>query len=106
MPVFVETIPLEIDALGRYRIAGTRIGLEVILNAYRQGKTAEQIAEDFSRLTLATVYQILGYCLSHPVEIDAYLRRIDEEEQQALAAHPEWRPEGLRDRLEARRAKV
>jgi len=106
MPALVETLPLEIDSHGRYRISGTRIGLEVVLQAYRQGKSPEQIVEDFSRLTLACVYQVLGYCLRHPDEIETYLCRIDEEERQLLAAHPEWQPEGLRARLEARRAKV
>lgn len=106
MSALVETIPMEIDAHGRYRISGSRILLEVVLNAYRQGKSAEQIVEDFPRLTLASVYQILGYSLSHPEEIAAYLCRIDEEDSELLAAHPEWQPEGLRARLEARRAKV
>ncbi len=106
MSALVETIPLEIDAHGRYRVSGTRILLEVVLNAYRQGKSAEQIVEDFPRLTSATVYLVLGYCLSHPDEVAAYLARIDHEDAELLAAHPEWQPVGLRAKLEARRAKV
>jgi hypothetical protein len=49
------------------------------------------------------VYQTSGYYLKHKSELAGYFERREREETELLAAHPEWSPQGLRDRLLGRR---
>jgi hypothetical protein len=50
------------------------------------------------------VYQVIGYCLKHSVDLAAYFRKREREEKELLDAHKdEWSPRGLRERLLARR---
>ena len=68
---------------GRY-VAGSRIGLDVVAHAFRQGRTAEDILRSFPSIgSLAKVYGVLTFILEHPQEIEALLHyngfRIDEQ---------------------------
>ncbi len=58
------------------RIKGHRIGIENILEYYREGYTAEEIAAQFDSLTLEQIYATITYYLHHRAEVDAYLARI------------------------------
>jgi uncharacterized protein (DUF433 family) len=58
------------------RVKGHRIGIESILNKYRTGQTAEQIAAQYDTLRLLDVYAAITYYLQNRDEIDAYLARI------------------------------
>ena len=75
----VEQIPLRIDPHGVVRVGTSRVTLETLVNVYRQGATAEAIAERFPTLALADVYAVLGYYLRHRTEVDEYLRQQDRE---------------------------
>src|ERR1700686_2833870 len=96
--------PLQPDADGVVRIAGTRVTLDTLVAAFREGATAETIAEQYPSLRLADVYMALGYYLRHQQEVDVYLQRRGQE-----AAHvrqeneTKFQPMGVRDRLLARR---
>jgi len=46
---------------------------------------------------------VIGYYLKHSAEFSEYLKKRESEEQGLLAAHAEWSPSGLRERLLARR---
>jgi uncharacterized protein (DUF433 family) len=72
--------PLSIDKDGTIRVSDTRITLRILISAYKQGATPEQIAQELTTLKLANVYLILGYYLEHKAEIDTYLA---EQEQRA-----------------------
>ena len=74
-----EVPPLADDGAGGLRISGTRVSLDTIVHAYSQRATPEQIAEDFSTVSLAQVYAVIAYYLKHRDEVDAYLRRRGEE---------------------------
>ena len=63
MPAMVETVPLGTGADGVIRVAGTRVTLETVVEAFRDGATAEEIVQQYPSLFLADVYQILGYYL-------------------------------------------
>jgi len=52
---------------------GTRISLDSIIYAFREGCSPETILEDFEGLTLAHVYGAIGFYLDHQTETDAYL---------------------------------
>ncbi len=89
---------------GVWRVCGTRITLDTIWSAFRQGATAEEIVQKYPTLTLADSYQVVGYGLRHAAELSAYLERRSQEAQgikQANESH--WQPEGIRARLLARR---
>jgi hypothetical protein len=86
------------------RVGATRVTLDTVVAAYREGKTAEGIAEQYPSLYLADVYSVLGYVLKHREEVDAYLqgrKRLADEVRKENEAR--FDPSGVRDRLLARR---
>jgi len=56
-----EIIPLQADADGVIRVAGTRVTLETLIAAFSDGATAEEIVQQYPSLTLADVYSVIGY---------------------------------------------
>lgn len=71
-----------------YRIAGTRVSLESVVYAFREGWSAETIAgECFPTLTLEQVYGAIAYYLAHRSDIDAYLERVEATHEEERTAH-------------------
>jgi uncharacterized protein (DUF433 family) len=100
----VETIPLVKDVHGVFRVGGTRVTLDMVIRAFNRGATAEEIVEDFPVLELPDVYQVIGYYLKHTGELAEYIRQRECSEAELLADTLEkWRPQGLQERLLARR---
>ncbi len=75
MPLTIreDAIPLRVDETGTVRIGQTRVLLELVIHAFRDGATPEQIVQDYDMLNLADVYAVIGYYLRHRDEVDAYL---------------------------------
>jgi uncharacterized protein (DUF433 family) len=100
----VFEIPIETDADGVIRIAGTRVTLDTLVAAFNEGATAEEIVQQYPSLELGDVYAVIGYYLHNRIEVEHYLERRREE---ALRVRREnearFDPEGIRDRLLARR---
>jgi uncharacterized protein (DUF433 family) len=65
--------PLERDASGAWRIAGTRVLLELVVRAFQDGATPEAIMQRYDTLVLSDVYAVIAYYLRHQEEIDQYL---------------------------------
>jgi len=90
---------------GVYYVAGTRISLDSVVHAFREGSSPETIREDFTGLSLAHVYGAIAFYLDRQIEIDAYLLRRREQwnelERQGTPASPE-----LQARLEGARRSV
>lgn len=103
MPAVVDAIPLAKDADGIYRVGGTRVTLDTVVRSFNRGATAEEIVQDFPSLQLPDVYQVIGYYLKRRAELADYFEKREHGEKELLAAHPEWSPRGLRQRLLARR---
>ncbi len=105
LTVVSEPVPLAIDRDGVARVGGTRVTLDVVVAAFREGAAAEEIAQQYPALRLADVYSVVGYYLRHRGEVEEYLR---EREHQASLVRQEnesrFDPEGMRDRLAARRS--
>jgi len=78
-------VPLREDEYGAIRVGNTRMLLDLVIHAFRDGASAEGIVESYVALNLADVYAIISYYLSHPEPIDAYLRR-REKEAEAIRA--------------------
>ncbi len=108
MPLTVtpERVPLAVDRDGVVRVEGTRVTLDTVVAAFREGATAEEITQQYPSLRLADVYAVIGYYLRHQPEVDSYLR---ERQRHAAGARrtneARFDPEGVRDRLLARRAR-
>ncbi len=58
---------------GVYFVSGTRITLDSIVHAFRDGCSPETIREGFSGLTLGGVYAAISHYLNQQAEINAYL---------------------------------
>ena len=58
---------------GVYYVPGTRIPLDSIVYAFRDGSSPESIREDFEGLTLAHVYGAIAFYLDHQAAVDNYL---------------------------------
>jgi len=102
--ITTEPIPLETDTDGVVHVGGTRVTLDTIVAAFKDGATVEEIVYQYPSLSLADVYSVIGYYLQRRAEVEAYLRR---RQQQADEIRREnearFDPRGIRDRLLARR---
>ena len=71
---------------GGYWVTGTRVPLESILHPFREGQTAEAIADDLPVLRLEQVYGAIAFYLAHRPEIDCYLTRAQDDYDAARRA--------------------
>jgi len=99
-----QPIPLVATGDGVVRIGTTRVTLDTVVEAYREGMTPEGIAEQYPSLRLNDLYSVIGYYLSHTDKVDAYLRQ-RREQADVVRRENERRfdPVGVRDRLLARK---
>jgi uncharacterized protein (DUF433 family) len=58
---------------GVYYVSGTRISLDSIVYAFRDGLSPESIREDFEGLSLVHVYGVIAFYLDNQAEVNAYL---------------------------------
>ena len=97
-------IPLAVSPDGAVRAGGTRVTLDTVIFAFTQGATAEEIAYQYPALNLADVYAVIGFYLRHRHEVEAYLQhRQQRAEEIRKQNEARFDPEGVRDRLLARR---
>lgn len=106
MSLLVESQPLPLlaDADGVIRVGGTRVTLDTVVAAFRDGSTAETIVEQYPSLTLADVYLVIGWFLSHQEEVNAYLVGRQQQAAEVRSQNEaKFDPNGIRARLLARR---
>lgn len=59
LPTVLEPVPLIfIDEDQVVRVAGTRVTLDTIVRAFQRGATAEEIAQDYSAVSLPDIYAV------------------------------------------------
>lgn len=100
-----SSLPLERGPDRVIRVGGTRVTLQSVITAFDQGATPEEIVQQFPSLSLADVYSVIGYCLNHRDEVDAYLNqraRISSEVRRQNESRSD--PTGIRERLLARQS--
>lgn len=101
-----EPVPLETDKDGVMRVGGTRVTLDTVVAAFREGSTAEEISHQYPTLRLADVYSVISYYLRHQTEVDAYLGdRLRRGAEVRRENEARLDPAGLRNRLLARRSR-
>lgn len=96
-------VPLRIDEDGVARVGDTRVPLDIIVDAFQDGASAEEIVIHYPTLRLTDVYSIITYYLHHQIEVDAYLeneRELDEQARQEIESGPDMT--AIRRRLLAR----
>lgn len=98
-----EPVPLVRDEVGRFMVPGTRISLDVLVAAFKRGKSPEAVHDAYRTVSLADVYAIFAYYLHHEAEVEAYLA---EQERTTAAVEKQLEAEfpttGLRAKLLAR----
>lgn len=95
--------PLATDECGVIHAGGTRITLDSLIACYRQGETAEELAQNFPPLNLADVYSALGYYHRHRDEVEGYLAAREGSRKQNQSEVESWSPQSsLLDVLRAR----
>ena len=101
-----EAPPLRIEESGAIRVGKTRVLLELVIYAHKQGATPERIVEMFPSLNVPDVYAVIAYYLRHPTEIDEY---IEQQEKKGAANEKRFRTEQadfikeMKTRMQARR---
>ena len=99
-----EIVPLVAGENGVILVAGTRVPLDSITASFQDGATAEEIAQQYPTVSLASVYQIIGYYLRHLTDVESYLARRELQRSAAQALNESrWPSDGMRERLLARR---
>ena len=99
-----EPVPLASDVDGVVRVGTSRVTLDTVVAAFREGMTPEGIVEQYPSLQLAEVYSVIGYILRHPKQIETYLQQRRElAETVRRENEARFDPLGVRDRLLARR---
>lgn len=97
-------VPLARGADGVVRVGGTRVTLDTLVSAFKEGATAEEIVYRYPSLHLDDVYAVISYYLWHHQEVDEYLRQRQEKAEEIRGQNEaRFDPEGVRDRLLARR---
>lgn len=90
--MIMEAIPIYNDPDGRMRVTGTRVLLDMIVEAYRRGETPEHIVQMYPTLKLDQVFLALGYYMRHRETVDSYIRRMEDEAERLRqdweAEHP------------------
>ncbi len=100
-------VPLYQDEHGKIRIGETRVLLELLVHAFLQEDSPEEIVDSYSTLKLADVYTVLAYYLTHRAEVDTYLHKADaaaERIQREVEANYIPQTLALRARLRALRS--
>jgi uncharacterized protein (DUF433 family) len=74
---------------GGYYVAGTRIGLDVVVYDFQAGRSADAIFEAYPSIgLLARVYGAITFILEHPKEIEVYLEDQDRRYEEFKAQRP------------------
>lgn len=100
-------IPLRKESDGTWRVGDTRVLLDLIVYAFNNGRTPEEIVQSYNTLRLEDVYAVITYYLSRRSAVDAYIQQ-QEREADALWDDIKNQPEytDFRERLLARRANL
>jgi uncharacterized protein (DUF433 family) len=96
-------VPLTQDAKGRFVIRGTKLPLELVLNDYLRGYSAERIASQYSDINVRDIYAVLAYYHDNRGELNQYLEeqnRIRDTLHVAIEKQSEASFQKLQERLQ------
>lgn len=102
--ITIDPIPLTINSDGVIRVGGTRVTLDTVVNAFKQGEAPEDIQLGYPSLNLADIYSTISYYLRHQQEVETYLQQRQKEAEkirQQIEARFDYK--GIRERLMSRK---
>lgn len=100
-----EPVPVRADEDGVLRVGGTRVRLDTVIEAFNQGSSAEEVLLKYPSLRLPDIYAVITYYLWHREAVDTYLEeRRGVTEAVRRENESRFPPQGIRERLLARRA--
>lgn len=72
-----QKVPLTVWEDGSIRVKGTRLLIDMIINAHKRGECPEEIFEAFPSdiYTVADIYSIVAYYLKNKGKFDKYLAK-------------------------------
>lgn len=76
---FTPDTPLRQDDGGTIRVTGSRVTIDILVTAYLQGDSFEEIHEEFPSVSLEAIEKIIPWYLDNQREVDDYIRKRDEE---------------------------
>lgn len=92
------------DDDGVRRVAGTRVPLDTVVFAFRDGATPEEIVQQYPALELADAYEAVTHYLRHRGDVDAYLAQHEAAARTVRVENERRFPAvGVRERLLARK---
>lgn len=86
LAVEYQPIPITTDEHGTMRVGGSRVSLDIIVDAYKSGWAAEEITRQYSTLDLADIHAAISYYLKNKSKVETYLEK---NRQTALALRRE-----------------
>ncbi len=101
---YTTQLPFQKDTQGVIRVGGTRVTLETVIKAFKNGATCEEIVYQYPSLDLADVYAVIGYYLKNRAQVETYLeerRKKADLIRNEINAH--FDSKGIRERLLKRR---
>ena len=80
----VQSVPLTQWDDGSIRVKDTRLLIDMIIYAHKRGLCPEEIYDSFpsSSYSVADIYSVIAYYLSHKPEIDSYLATREKESEE------------------------
>lgn len=106
MPAFrMPIVPFTRNEDGSIRVGSTRVLLDLVVHAFNEGQTPEEIVIQYPTLKLSEVYSTIAYYLENQVEIDTYVaQRAQEAEQLWERIESDPNQKRLRETLLRKRA--
>jgi uncharacterized protein (DUF433 family) len=98
--------PIRQEPSGAIRVGNTRVLLELVIHAFRDGATPEAIISRYDSLSLSDVYGVIAFYLRNRDVVDAYVAerdRIGDENERLARPQQEIDLADIRARMEARR---
>lgn len=104
---FSQKVDLHQDRTGTVRVTGSRVTLDTLVAAFKQGATAEQIQDSFPSLSLRQIYGAIAYYLDHQDDVEIYLAERREEAEanrKEIESQPQYNE--FRERIRRRRPEL
>src|SRR4051794_30775814 len=90
---------------GGWRIAGSRVSLDSVVHAYREGRSPEAIRASFPTLSLEQIHGAIAFYLHNRGEMEAYLAEQDMRWEQ-VRQESETTNRPLLERIRTERSRV
>ena len=91
------------------RIRNTRVGIETVVDAYKQGASPEEIVIRYPTLSFQQVHATLTYYLANQPQVELYIKRVRDHQEAGWQAEQRAETDfvrGLRERLDRQRQQM